>query len=109
MHEDIVEHVAYERGKNLNRPVMDDYDAGWADGYRSKNVVDLSNITKSMDHTLAQLEELLFLIGDRPEPATEDELMNYVIGMIESVKIKKLQLSQNEDTIHKWKGSTNTE
>lgn len=88
---------------------MDDYDAGWADGYRSKNVVDLSNITKSMDHTLAQLEELLFLIGDRPEPATEDELMNYVIGMIESVKIKKLQLSQNEDTIHKWKGSTNTE
>ena len=88
---------------------MDDYDAGWADGYRSKNAVDLSNIIKSMDHTLAQLEELLFLIGDRPQPATEDELMNYVIGMIESVKIKKLQLSQNEDTIHKWKGSTNTE
>ena len=65
---------------------MDDHDAG--------RIAALTDAISSYNHLQQQLEELLYLIGDRPEPATEDELMNYVIGMIESVKIKKDMLKQ---------------
>jgi hypothetical protein len=34
------------------------------------------------------LENLLYLVGDRPEPATEDEIMNSIIGMIEQSHIR---------------------
>jgi hypothetical protein len=85
MHEDIVEHVSYERGKNSQGVVMDDYDAGRA--------VERQLISKPLDEIMNQLEELLYLVGDRPEPASEDEIMNYIIGMIESVKIKKSKIS----------------
>lgn len=72
MHESITEHVHYERGKNnLDRDKI-------------KGKVD-----DSLNHLQTQLEELLHLVGDRKEPATEDEIMNYVIGMIEGVKIKR--------------------
>ena len=83
MHKQIIEHISYERGKNI---VMDDHDAG--------RIAALTDAINSYNHLQQQLEELLYLIGDRPEPATEDELMNYVIGMIESVKIKKDMLKQ---------------
>lgn len=89
MHESIIEHVAYERGKEH---LMDGYDTGWADGYRAKKSGDIDSMCKNMDNIQEQLEELLYLVGDRPTPATEDEIMNYIIGMIESVKIKKMRL-----------------
>jgi len=73
MHETITEHVSYERAKN---------------SYEQQ----LSKAHDAFDHVETQLEELLFLVGDRPRPATEDEIMNYVIGMIESVKIKRERL-----------------
>ena len=38
------------------------------------------------------LETLLYKIGDAPKPATEDELMNMVIGMIEMQKTRREQL-----------------
>ena len=34
------------------------------------------------------LENLLYLVGDRPEPATEDEIMNAIVGMIEQSHIR---------------------
>lgn len=34
------------------------------------------------------LENLLYLVGDRPEPATEDEIINSIIGMIEQSHIR---------------------
>lgn len=70
MHETIVDHVAYQRG--VNSATCD--------------------VDTKLSHTLVQLEELLYLVGDRPQPATEDEIMNYIIGMIESLKIKKSQI-----------------
>lgn len=48
---------------------------------------------QAFDHIKYQLEELLYLVGDRSTPATEDEIMNYVIGMIEGLKIKHDKLS----------------
>lgn len=69
MHPSIVEHISYERGKHATGTVDDK----------------LSNVQ-------FQLEELLYMVGDQPVPPTEDELMNYIIGMIESVKIKRSQL-----------------
>ena len=76
MHHSIVEHVAFQRGQTM---------AG--------------DVTEKLEHTLLQLEELLYLVGDRPEPASEDEIMNYIIGIIESVKIKKSQIkvAQSQD------------
>ena len=82
MHPTIVEQIAYERGKN--QCIMDDQDATKA------SLRD--DMVKSYDHFNVQLEELIFLVGDRPEPATEDEILNYIIGMQESVKIKKAKL-----------------
>ena len=54
--------------------------------------VKVNHVKQSLDQVEQQLEELLYLVGDAPQPATEDQIMNYVIGMIESVKIKKQQL-----------------
>lgn len=83
MHESITEHVHYERGKNN------------LDRNKIKAKVD-----DSLNHIETQLEELLHLVGDRKKPATEDEIMNYVIGMIEGVKIKR-DLLHNAIT---WQG-----
>ena len=74
MHESITEHIYMERGKTMNKK-------------------DREEIKSSFNHIETQLEELLHLVGDRKEPATEDEIMNYVIGMIESVRIKRDKLT----------------
>lgn len=77
MHETIKEHISHERGKldeQIKHPTTDE-------------------ITSCFNHIETQLEELLHLVGDRKEPATEDEIMNYVIGMIESVRIKRDKLT----------------
>ena len=107
-HEDIIEHVAYERGKTAGQS----HSHATTDGedyfhtgtkrdikYRAREYAmdeeDMSDLkvmnklTQELDHVLLQLEELLYMIGDQPESPTEDELMNYVIGLIESVKVKK--------------------
>lgn len=82
MHPTIVEQIAYERGKN--QCIMDDQDEA--------KISLRDDLIKSFDHFNDQLEELIFLVGDRPEPATEDEILNYIIGMQESVNIKKAKL-----------------
>jgi hypothetical protein len=48
---------------------------------------------QALDHVEHQLEELLYLVGDSPTPATEDQIMNYIIGMLEGVRIKREQLT----------------
>ena len=113
-HEDIIEHVAYERGKSAGQS----HTHGTPDGeeyfhsgikrnikYRAReyamdeeDVSDLKmsyKLTQELDHVLLQLEELLFMLGDQPTPPTEDEVVNYVIGMIESVKVKKNKVAIN--------------
>lgn len=54
---------------------------------------------QALDHVEHQLEELLYLVGDSPKPATEDQIMNYIIGMLESVKIKREQLTTSGPTM----------
>jgi len=113
-HEDIIEHVAYERGKYASQS----HTYGTPDGeeyfhtrskrdikYRAREYAmdeeDVSNLkmshklTQELDHVLIQLEELLYMLGDQPTPPTEDEVLNYVIGMIESVKVKKNKVAIN--------------
>lgn len=80
MHESIIEHVYLERGANMSTN-------------KHNNPPTRDEITESFKHIETQLEELLHLVGDRKKPATEDEIMNYVIGMIESVRIKRDKLT----------------
>lgn len=54
--------------------------------------VKVDQVKSGLEHIEQQLEELLCLVGDMPKAATEDQIMNYVIGMIESVRVKKHQL-----------------
>ena len=46
----------------------------------------------NMQTTTNDLETLLYKIGDSPTPATEDELMNIVIGIIELNKCRYEQM-----------------
>lgn len=98
MHEDIVSHISYERGKHAggrgNTCIMDDYDAGWADGFRSKSCPTYNDVVKDYDNIITQLEELIYMVGDMPHKPTEDELLNYLIGFVESVKIKKNKITK---------------
>ena len=80
MHESIIEHVYLERGASMSAK-------------EQNNQPTRHEITSCFNHIETQLEELLHLVGDRKEPATEDEIMNYVIGMIESVRIKRDKLT----------------
>lgn len=107
MHPTIVEHISYERGKNKMNDgesyfnqgekrniehrgtVMDDYDAGFVDKHKE--------VRRAFDHLEYQLEELIYKVGDAPQPATEDEILNYLIGMAESVRIKRDQLAPKKD------------
>lgn len=111
MHPTIIEHISYERGKNKMKDgetyfnegtkrdieqrgtIMDDYDAGKADNN--------GQIRKAFDHIEYQLEGLIYKVGDAPEQATEDEILNYLIGMVETVRIKREQLAPKSDV---WKG-----
>jgi len=80
MHESITEHVYLERGINMAKT-------------KQSISPGREEVVQSFKHIETQLEELLHLVGDRKEPATEDEIMNYVIGMIESVRIKRDKLT----------------
>lgn len=94
MHENIVECISYQRG---------------ADSCKSHTRELHKTTSTHFDNILVQLEELLYMVGDSPKHPTEDELMNYVIGMIESVKVKKLQSTQNFNTITGWQDNLNIE
>lgn len=114
MHDSITEHISYERGKNS---IPETHTSTTVDGeqyfhnglkrdmkYRGDVIMDeedtrtnLRNmLINELSNTLTQLEELLYMIGDQPEPPTEDELMNYVIGVIESVKVKKNKVANHK-------------
>jgi hypothetical protein len=49
---------------------------------------DLEDRIMGSSQIIDDLENLLYLVGDRPEPATEDEIMNAIIGMIEQSHIR---------------------
>jgi hypothetical protein len=49
---------------------------------------DLEDRIMGSSQIIDDLENLLYLVGDRPEPATEDEIMNSIIGMIEQSRIR---------------------
>lgn len=49
---------------------------------------DMEDRIMSSSQIIDELENLLYLVGDRPEPATEDEIMNSIIGMIEQSHIR---------------------
>lgn len=83
MHEEITEHIYHERGKAAKH-VTSVWD--------NAELKIQQAMTRELDHVLLQLEELLYMIGDQPDTPTEDELMNYVIGIIESVKVKKTKM-----------------
>lgn len=83
MHEEITEHIYHERGKAAKH-VTSEWD--------NAELKIQQAMTRELDHVLLQLEELLYMIGDQPDTPTEDELMNYVIGIIESVKVKKTKM-----------------
>ena len=61
------------------------------------NSKDITHIKDCFDNITFQLEELLYMIGDAPEKPTEDQLMNYVIGMIQSTMIKEQRLCSTRD------------
>jgi|SRR6056300_1758179 len=94
MHESITEHISYERGK---RDGEEYFNSGLKRDLSSRSEQSQhptkDEIASCFTHMEIQLEELLHLVGDRKEPATEDEIMNYVIGMIESVRIKRDKLT----------------
>ena len=73
--------------------IMDDYDAGFTDKHKE--------VRRAFDHLEYQLEGLIYKVGDSPEQPTEDEILNYLIGMVESVRIKREQLAPKSDV---WKG-----
>ena len=97
MHESITEHISYERGKNEIKDGEEYFDSGLKRDIQTRaeqsKVPSRDEIKSSFNHIETQLEELLHLVGDRKKPATEDEIMNYVIGMIESVRIKRDKLT----------------
>jgi hypothetical protein len=49
---------------------------------------DLEDRIMGSSQIIDDLENLLYLVGDRPEPATEDEIMNAIVGMIEQSHIR---------------------
>ena len=49
---------------------------------------DLEDRIMGSSQIIDDLENLLYLVGDRPKPATEDEIMNAIIGMIEQSHIR---------------------
>lgn len=49
---------------------------------------DLEDRIMGSSQIIDDLENLLYLVGDRPEPATEDEIMNTIIGLIEQSHIR---------------------
>jgi DNA-binding ferritin-like protein (Dps family) len=53
---------------------------------------DLEDRIMGSSQIIDDLENLLYLVGDRPEPATEDEIMNAIIGMIEQSHIRHNRL-----------------
>ena len=53
---------------------------------------DLEDRIMGSSQIIDDLENLLYLVGDRPEPATEDEIMNTIIGMIEQSHIRHNRL-----------------
>ena len=98
MHDTIIEHIYYERGKAKMNDGEDYFNTGTKRsignrGEQSKPQIIKTKSVEALSNVQQQLEELLYLVGDRPEPASEDELMNYIIGMIESVKIKREQIT----------------
>lgn len=56
------------------------------------NRFDLEEKIQQIDSIEAELELLLYTIGDSPEVATEDQLMNMVIGMTAMHKKRYEQL-----------------
>jgi DNA-binding ferritin-like protein (Dps family) len=53
---------------------------------------DLEDRIMGSSQIIDDLENLLYLVGDRPEPATEDEIMNAIIGMLEQSHIRHNRL-----------------
>ena len=49
---------------------------------------DLEDRIMGSSQIIDDLENLLYLVGDRPEPATEDEIMNTIVGLIEQSHIR---------------------
>ena len=49
---------------------------------------DLEDRIMGSSQIIDDLENLLYLVGDRPEPATEDEIMNAIVGLIEQSHIR---------------------
>jgi len=49
---------------------------------------DLEDRIMEMSSVIEDLDTLLYMISDAPEPATEDEIMNAIIGMIEQSHIR---------------------
>lgn len=78
MHPTILEHISYDRGQHI------------------KSMREADNIHKVLDHISTQINELIYMVGDSPTPPTEDQLLNYLIGMYESVQVKK-QIVNNEE------------
>lgn len=49
---------------------------------------DLEDRIMGSSQIIDDLENLLYLVGDRPEPATEDEIIKSIVGMIEQSHIR---------------------
>lgn len=61
--------------------------------------MDRAKFKTELDQISYQLEELLYIVGDASKPATEDQIMNYLIGMIEGVKAKRDKLMSTGPTV----------
>lgn len=111
MHQSIAESVAFERGKNsvtdgeeyfndgskrdisTNRHPME---IAISDYRHPMEIATAHDCKEMLSQVEYQLEELIYMVGDMKEPPTEDQLLNYMIGMVEGLRVKKSKLFRND-------------
>ena len=106
MHQSIAESIAFERGKNSMTDGEEYFNSGDKRDIGTnrhpmeiaikRHSIPTNELKEMLSQVEYQLEELIYMVGDMKEPPTEDQLLNYMIGMVEGLRIKKSKLFKTD-------------